>query len=275
MVQLGPHELPASAAESLNPQGQRLIMNRRGTTLWEVRTPDKFFAVKVGYPTEAHPWTALAPGREIAVLRQLTSEAHFSGTWEHGTWGAQPWRSGVSLYELWTPHRAEPAPQPDLQEVLSCVAALANLHRKRWIHGDIQPAHLILGRAGTFLIDLALAQGGQIPDSLDFAYRGCLVHYEAPEIARSVLQNGFAIPTRESDVYALGSSLFISVTGRRHVAYPDDADRRDQRKAIADGPNRSVEIPGPLGPLIGAMMLRRPSERPTATEVCRELPRVL
>ncbi|WP_308187622.1 protein kinase [Streptomyces sp. DH8] len=261
--------------ESLNPQGQRLVMNRRGTTLWEVRTPGKIFAVKVGYPTETHAWTALAPGREIAVLRQLTPEAHFSGAWERGTWGAQPWRSGVSLYERWEHHRAEKAPQPDMQEALSCASALAELHRKRWVHGDIQPAHLIIGRAGTFLIDLALAQGGRVPDDLDFSYQGCLVHYEAPEIARSVLQTGFAIPTRESDVYALGASLMISATGKRHVAYPDDADRRDQRQAIADGPNRTVEIPGDLGRLVSAMMNRRPAERPTATEVCRELSRAL
>ncbi|MFJ1594287.1 phosphotransferase [Kitasatospora albolonga] len=251
-------------------------MNRRGTTLWEVRTPDRFFAVKIGYPTEAHEWTAVAPGREISILRQLTPEPHFSGTWERGTWGAQPWRSGTSLYERWEHHRAEQVPpQPDLQEALSCAAALAALHQRHWVHGDIQPAHLIVGRTGTSLIDLALAQGGPVPSDLDFAYRGCLVHYEAPEIARSVIQTGFAIPTRESDVYALGASLLISATGRRHVDYPDDADRRVQRQAIVNGPSRPVEIPGLLGRLIGSMLVRRPVDRPTASEVCNELARVL
>ncbi|MEU4920239.1 protein kinase [Streptomyces parvus] len=228
--------------------------------------------MKIGYPTETHAWTALAPGRETAVLRQLTSERFPSGTWEHGTWGAQPWRTGSNLYELWEPYRTgQKPPQPDVRQAVSCVAALAELHRKHWVHGDIQPAHLIMGDAGTFIIDLALAQGGPIPAELDFAYRGCLVHYEAPEISRSVLQTGFAIPTRASDVYALGASLMISATGQRHVNYPDDAERRDQRKAIAYGSNRAVEIPGQLGRLIAAMMSRRPAERPTADEVCRQL----
>lgn len=223
-----------------------------------------------------HQWTALAPGREISILRQLTPEPHFSGTWERGTWGAQPWRFGNSLYDRWGHHRAGPEyPEPDLRDAAQCVAALAALHRKRWVHCDIQPAHLIMGSERTFLIDLALAQGGPVPDDVDFAYRGCLVHYEAPEIARSVLQTGFAIPTRESDIYALGASLMISATGKRHVQYPDDADRRDQRRAIADGPRQRVEIPGLLGSLLTAMMARLPRDRPTADDVSRELARVL
>lgn len=273
MVHAGPYELPTSALEALNPLSQRQVMNRRGTTLWEVRTASRTYAVKVGYPTATHAWTALAPAREVAVLRQLSPEVFHSGTWEHGTWGAQPWRSGDSLYELWEPHRFESAPPtPNLDEALSCAVALATLHGKGCIHGDVQPAHFIIGRtAGTFLIDLALAQGKPVPEEFDFAYRGCLVHYEAPEISSAILQTGYAIPTREADVYALGASLFISATGWRHVEYPDDAERWEQRKAIVDRPHRPVDVPGVLGKLIEAMMSRRPADRPTSEEVCAEL----
>ncbi|MFF7337123.1 hypothetical protein ACFZAT_07235 [Streptomyces sp. NPDC008163] len=70
---------------------------------------------------------------------------------------------------------------------------------------------------------LSSAQGRYVPDGVDFAYRGHLVRYEAPKIARSVLQTGFAIPTREPDVCALDASSMISATGMRHVAHPDDA----------------------------------------------------
>ncbi|MFI0764982.1 protein kinase family protein [Streptomyces sp. NPDC021218] len=194
------------------------------------------------------------------------------GDWEHGTWNVQPWHRGNSLYDLWQPHRAKGAwPEPDLGEALSCAEAVVALHATGWAHGDIQPAHLIISHEGTALIDLALAQGGAIPAAYDFSYRGCLVHYESPEISRSVLETGTATPTLAADVYALGASLFISATGLRHVAYPDDAGRKDQRQAIVDGPHRPVNVHGVLGKLIEAMLSPDPADRPNSAEVCKEL----
>ena len=139
------------------------------------------------------------------------------------------------------------------------------------IHGDIQPAHLVIGHTGTVLIDLALAHGGDISAAYDFSYRGCLVHYESPEISRSVLETGTATPTTAADDYALGASYFISATGLRHVAYSDDASREEQRQAIVDGPHRPVNVSGVLGRLIEAMLSPAPSHRPTSDEVCAEL----
>ncbi|MFD3994261.1 protein kinase [Streptomyces sp. NPDC058548] len=269
----GPYEPPVGALSSLNGGPMRLVLNRRGSTVWEVKTELGPYAVKVGYASKTHAWTALAPAREAAILRQLTRERILSGEWERGTWSAQPWRKGDSLYELWEPHRFESEPTaPDVGEALSCAVALAALHEKGWVHGDVQPAHFILGRtAGTFLIDLALARGGAIPRGYDFPYRGCLVHYEAPEISASVLESGTATPTREADVYALGAALFISATGWRHVDYPDDASRADQRRAIVAGPHRPVSVPGVLGSLIPRMLSRSPADRPSSAEVCETL----
>ncbi|MER5969067.1 protein kinase [Streptomyces sp. NPDC002055] len=230
-------------------------------------------AVKLGYPSRTHAWTALAPAREAAILRQRVGpeEIRF-GEWERGTWSAQPWHEGESLYGLWERLRHTDDPMaPDLGEALSCAVALAELHDDGWAHGDVQPNHFVIGRAGTFLIDLALAHGGEVPGRYDFRYRGCLVHYEAPEISRSILESDTAVPTKEADVYALGASLFLSATGRRHVPYPDDADRKDQRRAIVDKPHRPIDVPGRLGGLIDHMMSRTPADRPTSAEICREL----
>ncbi|MFI8369213.1 protein kinase [Streptomyces sp. NPDC085466] len=269
----GPYEPPEDALLLLNPGAKRLVLNRRGSTVWEVTTDHGPYAVKVGYPSRTHAWTALAPAREAAILRQLTHERILSGEWERGTWSAQPWRRGDSLYDLWEPHRlGADSPVPNLDEALSCAVALAALHGKGWVHGDVQPAHFIIGRtAGTFLIDLALAQGGRVPRGCDFPYRGCLVHYEAPEISASVLESGTATATQEADVYALGAALFISATGWRHVGYPDDAPREIQRQAIVTGPHRPVTVPGVLGSLIPHMLSRSPVDRPTSAEVCQTL----
>lgn len=224
-----PHELPTVVLEAAAPTSRRLVLNRRGSTVWDVETDRGRYAAKVGYPIEAtsewpaQEWTARAPGREGAILRHLGVEVTY-GEWERGTWNVQPWREGTSLYDLWEPCRAQrAAKEPDPGDALSCAQAVAALHSKGWAHGDIQSAHLIVGQDGTELIDLALAHGGLIPDVYDFRFPGCLVHYEAPEISKSVLATGYAVPTMEADVYALGASLFISATGWRAVAYPDDA----------------------------------------------------
>ncbi|QIY57008.1 protein kinase [Streptomyces sp. RPA4-5] len=250
----------------------RLVVNRRGSTVWDVQTPDGRFAVKLGYPSQTHAWTAWAPAREATILRQLIPEEVRFGEWAEGTWSAQPWREGESLHRVWEPHRHPKEPTaPDPEEARSCAAALAKLHEDGWAHGDVQPNHFVIGPTGTFLIDLALAHGGEVPEDYDFRYRGCLVHYEAPEISRSILDSGTATPTKEADVYALGASFFLSATGRRHVPFPDDASRRDQRRAIVDKPHRPITVPGAQGRLIEQMMSRDPADRPSSTEVCQAL----
>ncbi|MEU4617489.1 protein kinase domain-containing protein [Streptomyces umbrinus] len=273
-----PPELPAVLRDALTPTAHYLIINRRGSVVWEVENPRGHYAVKVGYPIEAtadwaaQPWTALAPAREGAVLHRLGFEDVAYGEWEQGTWNFQPWREGPDLYRLWEPcRRRDSSIAPHASVALGCVEALAELHAKGWAHGDIQPAHFIIGPERTHLIDLALARGGQVPQKYDFPFRGCLVHYEAPEITRSVLATGEAEPTQAADIYALGASLLISATGWRAVEYPDNASRSVQREAVANGQRRPVKVPGELGNLVDAMLSHAPEDRPTVYEVGKAL----
>ncbi|GAA2391519.1 protein kinase domain-containing protein [Streptomyces coeruleofuscus] len=271
-------ELPIVVLDALMPTSQRLVLNRRGSMVWEVQGHRGHYAVKVGYPIEAtadwpaQPWTALAPAREGAVLHRLGFDDFAYGEWEHGTWNFQPWHEGPDLYRLWEPCRSEDSSvAPHSSVALGCVEALAELHAKGWAHGDVQPAHFIVGPERTHLIDLALARGGHVPEGYDFPFRGCLVHYEAPEIARSVLATGEAEPTPEADIYALGASLLISATGWRAIEYSDDAPRPVQREAVANGRRRPVKAPGELGELIEAMLSHAPEDRPTIYEVGKAL----
>ncbi|MEU8454885.1 protein kinase domain-containing protein [Streptomyces griseoaurantiacus] len=271
-------ELPIVVLDALMPTAQRLVLNRRGSVVWEVRSHRGHYAVKVGYPIEAtadwpaQPWTALAPAREGAVLLRLGFVDLAYGEWECGTWNFQPWREGPDLYQLWEPcRRRRSRIAPHTSVALGCVEALAELHARGWTHGDVQPAHFIIGPERTHLIDLALAQGGDVPEGYDFPFRGCLVHYEAPEIARSVLDTGKAEPTQEADIYALGASLLISATGWRAMEYPDDASRSVQREAVANGRRRQVKAPVELGELVDAMLSHAPEDRPTIYEVGKAL----
>lgn len=273
-----PSELPTVVLNALVPTAQRLVIDRRGSTVWEVESERGHYAVKLGYAIEAtadwpaQPWTALAPAREGAVLDQLGVAGVGYGEWEGGTWNFQPWREGPDLYKLWAPCRKPDLPaEPQMSVALGCADALAEPHSKGWVHGDVQPAHFIIGPERTYVIDLALARGGHVRERYDFPFRGCLVHYEAPEIARSVLATGEAEPTQAADVYALGASLLISATGWRAMEYPDDAPRAVQRKAVADGRRRPVRAPGELGTLIDAMLSHSPEDRPTIHEVIKAL----
>ncbi len=270
--------MPIVVLDALMPVTQRLVVNRRGSTVWEVECDRGRYAVKLGYAIEAtadwpaQPWTALAPAREGAVLHRLGFDDFAYGEWERGTWNFQPWHEGPDLYQLWEPCRGQGSPlEPHTGVALGCIEALAELHAKGWAHGDVQPAHFIIGPERTYLIDLALARGGPVPEEYDFPFRGCLVHYEAPEIARSVLATGEAEPTREADIYALGASLLISATGWRAVEYPDDAPRPVQREAVASGRRRPVRAAGELGALIDAMLGHAPEDRPTINEVAKAL----
>ncbi|MFI1628190.1 protein kinase family protein [Streptomyces noursei] len=194
------------------------------------------------------------------------------GEWAEGTWNAQPWHPGAGLFDRWRPgrHPVEPA-EPSPADALAGAVALAAPHDAGWAHGDVQPNHLLVHDGRPVLIDLALAHGREIPPHVDFAYRGCLVHYEAPEISHGILTNSTAVPTKAADVYALAASWFISATGWRHVSYPDDAEREERRRAIVQKPHRRINVPGPLGRLIEQMMARNPADRPTRGEVCAEL----
>ncbi|KPC89332.1 protein kinase [Streptomyces sp. NRRL WC-3753] len=271
-------ELPLVILDAVAPTKQRCILSRRGSTVWEVEGDRGKFAVKLGYPIEAtaewaaQEWTALAPAREGAILFRLGVRFISYGDWERGTWNIQPWHEGPDLHHVWASCRSEgSAIEPHVDVARSCAQALAALHAQGWAHGDVQPAHFIIGPDGTHLIDLALARGGWVPEGRDFPYRGCLVHYEAPEISASVLASGEAEPSPESDVYALGATLLMSGTGWRAVEYPDDAPRAVQRQAIVDGNRRKVSVPGKLGTLVDDMLSYNPGDRPTIDEVVAAL----
>ncbi|HWU05288.1 MAG TPA: protein kinase [Streptomyces sp.] len=271
--------IPEIVRDHIKPITEKEIVSRRGSTVWRCTSLTGEHAIKIGYPIEAttewpaQEWTALAPAREAFVLRDVLGQRIAFGEWSKGTWNVQPWRTGVSLYDLWASNRKSSA-LPSAREIIACCEALDRLHSMGWIHGDVQPAHLIVAGTRTpraTLIDVALAQGKSVPERFDFPYRGCLVHYEAPEISESVLSGGKITPTQASDVYALGASLLMSLTGQRHVEYPDDASRSEQRRAIVSRRHRPISVPGSMGRLIRAMLQRVPDDRPSARDVAVEV----
>jgi serine/threonine protein kinase len=89
------------------------------------------------------------------------------------------------------------------------VRAIGALHRRSIIHRDIKPSNIHLGSDGELrVLDLGVAQSGLEPEDANPAPRAGTPSFLAPE------QFGNAPPSRQTDVYAAGVTLYHLLTRR-------------------------------------------------------------
>ncbi|MFE3071367.1 protein kinase [Streptomyces sp. NPDC059247] len=143
------------------------------------------------------------------------------------------------------------------------LAALAAAHDAGVLHRDVKPGNILLDRSGRIVLtDFGIAtmedpgdgsatrltRSGEIVGSLD---------YLAPERAKGL------DPGPASDVWALGATLYAAVEGaspfRRTSTWSTLA-------AIVADPLPEPVRAGPLAPLLGRLMAKDPTARPTARE---------
>jgi serine/threonine protein phosphatase PrpC len=90
--------------------------------------------------------------------------------------------------------------------------ALGALHRRSIIHRDIKPANIHLGEDGELrVLDLGVAQSGLEAGDGNPAPQAGTPSFLAPE------QYDNAVPSRQTDVYAAGVTLYLMLT--RHYPY--------------------------------------------------------
>ncbi|MFF8032934.1 MULTISPECIES: protein kinase [unclassified Streptomyces] len=141
--------------------------------------------------------------------------------------------------------------------------ALAAAHRAGVLHRDVKPGNILLDRSGRIVLtDFGIAtmedpgdgsathltRSGEIVGSLD---------YLAPERAQG------AVPGPASDVWALGATLYAAVEGaspfRRTSAF-------STLTAIVSEPLPESRRAGPLAPVLGQLLDKRPESRPEAAQ---------
>jgi hypothetical protein len=135
--------------------------------------------------------------------------------------------------------------------------ALESAHRRNLVHGDLRPEDVLVTDDGEpHLADLGVALvTGVGPDRASDPAR--LAH-AAPE------QLETHIPTRESDIYGLGSVLYALLAGSPAFLQPGDTSplavaMRIGRESVPD--IRSLSVPDIVADVIEKAMARNPAER--------------
>jgi tRNA A-37 threonylcarbamoyl transferase component Bud32 len=175
---------------------------------------------------------------------------------------------GTSLRDLLSKRR-----HLDPDEVVSLgkqiAAALEHLHERGIVHRDVKPGNILITADGTAkLCDMGLAR--PLEHGMTMTETEMVVGtpaYMAPE------QGVAAELTSASDIYALGLTMYRSLTG----TVPMTAETavatltRRQRERAPTVRGSCPDCPRWLNRLIRRMLEPRPADRPSATQVVRAL----
>ncbi|WOX14713.1 serine/threonine-protein kinase [Streptomyces sp. N50] len=169
---------------------------------------------------------------------------------------------GPTLAELLEDGRTLPY-QEAARIGLGMVAALRAAHAAGVLHRDVKPGNVLLGAGDRLVLtDFGIAMTDGTSTLTKTGEMVGSIHYMAPERVRGLT------PGTASDLWALGATLYQAVEGRppfRRVTAMETA------YAIAVDPLEPMKQAGPLEPLIEALLVKEPGERPTAEQTERAL----
>ena len=148
--------------------------------------------------------------------------------------------------------------------------AMAALHRKGFIHGDIKPDNIRLADDRTAkIIDLGFAhRPGENAVLRESGYVLGTPDYMSPEACAFVVD-----PDERSDIFSLGVTLFEMLTGRLPIR-PGTTIQTLQRHCCerpADIRDFNESLPAPLVNLVHGMLSRFAADRPRASAVVQQL----
>jgi serine/threonine protein phosphatase PrpC len=145
---------------------------------------------------------------------------------------------------------------PDaVSHCIKLVRAIGALHRRSIIHRDIKPANVHLGDDGELrVLDLGVAQSGLEAEDENDAPRAGTPSFLAPE------QFGDAPPSRQTDLYAAGVTLYLTLT--RHYPYGEIEPFQRPRFGEPVPPSRyRPDLPLWLENVLLKAVAREPSDR--------------
>ena len=152
-------------------------------------------------------------------------------------------------------------------------SALAAVHRAGLVHRDVKPSNIVESSGGYKLIDFGIAgvdagdDAGAALDAAESTQRVAVQvgtpGYIDPEC---IVERTSAEPA--SDLYALGATLFVCLTGRLPAS---DGERL--RASVLEGrepaprlPELAPSVPAPLAELVDALLAPERADRPASAE---------
>ena len=220
------------------------------------------------------------PGESAETAARALREARTAAALNH--------RNAVSIYDV-VNHEDKPwlvmeyMPSRTLSEILDddgalqpaqvanigaqLAAALTSAHSLGIIHRDIKPSNVLIGPDGVAKItDFGIARGDMDDRVTQTGMVTGTPGYFSPEMARG------GDPTKASDVWALGATLFAAVEG--HPPYQSEANPLALLAKIANSPIPKTTQAGPLTDVLTAMMEPDPDVRWTMPQALAGLRRV-
>lgn len=239
----------------------------------------KFVRVDPADPHTGKRRTGLV--REATLLKLLAKGGDNRALGEHAdtetAWTLQRWIGGGNVWEATADIRDDATDPAARRRFLSIFVdmldGLRQIHDIGYLHGDLQPAHFVVSRAGGCrLVDFDVAVKAGAVD-----YEGGLVHFVSPEVAEAMTANRTDIALDvAAELYSLASVVFFLYTGRVLGWYGNDptqdafgtTDRNTKCMAIAAGRRRTFETvqaaPFPaLEAVLSQCLAVDPTERPS------------
>ncbi|OLF11392.1 serine/threonine protein kinase, partial [Actinophytocola xinjiangensis] len=220
---------------------------------------------------------ALSDSNSEETRRRAMREARIAARLQH--------RNAIAMFDV-TEHQGDPClvmeflpsrslsavlaergtlPPAEVAEIGAQVAsALAAAHAVGIVHRDIKPGNILLADNGTVKItDFGISKAlddGTVTTQTGIAGTPA---YLAPEIARG------EDPTRASDVFSLGSTLYHAVEGR--PPFGTNSNPLALLHAVASGNVAPARNAGPLAGVLTMLMRAEPTGRPSMLEAVSAL----
>jgi eukaryotic-like serine/threonine-protein kinase len=143
-------------------------------------------------------------------------------------------------------------------------AALAAAHQAGIVHRDVKPGNVLLGQDGTVKItDFGISRASWDATVTHTGVLAGTPAYFAPEVARGEQ------PGPASDVFSLGSMLYVAVEGEPPFGLDDNT--LALLRTVAEGQVRPPRRAGPLSLILTQLLTDDPAARPPMPDVATAL----
>ncbi|MFZ0119191.1 MAG: serine/threonine-protein kinase [Pseudonocardiaceae bacterium] len=142
--------------------------------------------------------------------------------------------------------------------------ALAVAHEAGIVHRDVKPGNVLLGQDGIAKItDFGISRASWDATVTSTGVLAGTPAYFAPEVARG------EAPGPASDVFSLGSTLYVTVEGVPPFGVDDNA--LAMLRTVAEGRVRPAQQAGPLSTVLTQLLANDPAARPTMAQAVAAL----